>query len=318
MAPSTTARYRQSCSPGCASLAERSAGESSWSSPPTRSTASPPTPSSPPPSNACSTAKGRDRQSPPPVLIPGIPTLEALAETVPDEVRAPGRGVLARRAHRHRPRATDPRRGISARPAAPSPCACRATRSPSNCSPRPDRSRSRAPTSRASPPPRPLAEAEAMLGDSVAVYLDGGPAGECYPGAAERPGRRSSTPPALDPPGGQAAHRAPRRHPRRRDRARSWGPTDAHSLLPRSSAGVAAIVTFALSFADLEAQHALPAVPEDPRARRAHPADAAPRRDRDVHRHRRRRSLVASQLPQFEHRVLASRAGSSRSSAPRS
>ena len=32
-------------------------------------------------------AKGRGRQSPPPVLVPGIPTLDALAETVPDEVR---------------------------------------------------------------------------------------------------------------------------------------------------------------------------------------------------------------------------------------
>lgn len=32
--------------------------------------------------------KGRGRQSPPPVLIPGIPTLDALAEDVPDEVRA--------------------------------------------------------------------------------------------------------------------------------------------------------------------------------------------------------------------------------------
>lgn len=32
-------------------------------------------------------AKGRDRTSPPPVLIPGIPTLDALAEVVPDEVR---------------------------------------------------------------------------------------------------------------------------------------------------------------------------------------------------------------------------------------
>lgn len=32
--------------------------------------------------------KGRGRQSPPPVLIPGIPTLDALAESVPDEVRA--------------------------------------------------------------------------------------------------------------------------------------------------------------------------------------------------------------------------------------
>lgn len=33
-------------------------------------------------------AKGRGRQSPPPVLVPGIPTLDALAETVPDAVRA--------------------------------------------------------------------------------------------------------------------------------------------------------------------------------------------------------------------------------------
>jgi len=32
-------------------------------------------------------AKGRARQSPPPVLIPGIPTLDALAASVPDEVR---------------------------------------------------------------------------------------------------------------------------------------------------------------------------------------------------------------------------------------
>jgi tRNA threonylcarbamoyl adenosine modification protein (Sua5/YciO/YrdC/YwlC family) len=32
-------------------------------------------------------AKGRGRQSPPPVLIPGIPTLDALAASVPDEVR---------------------------------------------------------------------------------------------------------------------------------------------------------------------------------------------------------------------------------------
>lgn len=32
-------------------------------------------------------AKGRTRQSPPPVLIPGLPTLDALAESVPDVVR---------------------------------------------------------------------------------------------------------------------------------------------------------------------------------------------------------------------------------------
>ena len=33
-------------------------------------------------------AKGRTRQAPTPVLIPGIPTLDALADSVPDEVRA--------------------------------------------------------------------------------------------------------------------------------------------------------------------------------------------------------------------------------------
>ena len=33
-------------------------------------------------------AKGRGRDAPPPVLIPGIPTLDALAEEVPPEVRA--------------------------------------------------------------------------------------------------------------------------------------------------------------------------------------------------------------------------------------
>lgn len=33
-------------------------------------------------------AKGRDRTSPPPVLVPGLPTLDALAEEVPDAARA--------------------------------------------------------------------------------------------------------------------------------------------------------------------------------------------------------------------------------------
>lgn len=32
-------------------------------------------------------AKGRDRSSPPPVLVPGLPTLDALAEHVPDAAR---------------------------------------------------------------------------------------------------------------------------------------------------------------------------------------------------------------------------------------
>ena len=34
------------------------------------------------------TAKGRGRSAPPPVLVPGIPTLDALTDSVPEEVRA--------------------------------------------------------------------------------------------------------------------------------------------------------------------------------------------------------------------------------------
>jgi L-threonylcarbamoyladenylate synthase len=121
-------------------------------------------------------AKGRTRQSPPPVLIPGIPTLDALAESVPDEVRAlvaaywPGgltvilparstltwdlgetRGTVALRMPSHRialellsetgPLAVSSA-NLTGQPAATT-----------------------------------AAEAEAMLGDSVSIYLDGGPGG---------------------------------------------------------------------------------------------------------------------------------------------
>jgi len=121
-------------------------------------------------------AKGRTRQSPPPVLIPGIPTLDALAESIPDEVRAlvakfwPGgltvivpanstlawdlgetNGTVALRMPSNRialellsetgPLAVSSA-NLTGQPAATS-----------------------------------AAGAEAMLGDSVAVYLDGGEAG---------------------------------------------------------------------------------------------------------------------------------------------
>lgn len=128
-------------------------------------------------------AKGRSRQSPPPVLIPGIPTLDALAETVPDEVRAlvaafwPGgltvilpardslrwdlgetHGTVALRMPNNRvalellsetgPLAVSSA-NLTGRPAAMT-----------------------------------AQEAEAMLGDSVAVYLDNGPAGTDYEAGA--------------------------------------------------------------------------------------------------------------------------------------
>ncbi|QEO13439.1 threonylcarbamoyl-AMP synthase [Agromyces intestinalis] len=137
-------------------------------------------------------AKGRDRTAPPPVLIPGLPTLDALATEVPDAVRAlvaefwPGgltvilraqpslqwdlgetRGTVALRMPDHRialellsetgPLAVSSA-NLSGLPAATT-----------------------------------AADAHEMLGESVAVYLDGGSAGDAYEAVGERPGDRSST-----------------------------------------------------------------------------------------------------------------------------
>lgn len=124
-------------------------------------------------------AKGRGRQSPPPVLVPGIPTLAALAERVPDEVDAlvrafwPGgltivlpaspslvwdlgetQGTVALRM----PKDTIALELLSET----GPLAV----SSANLTGR--------------PAARTAAEAEAMLGDSVSVYLDGGEAGSAY------------------------------------------------------------------------------------------------------------------------------------------
>jgi len=137
-------------------------------------------------------AKGRGRTSPPPVLIPGVPTLDALARDVPDTVRQlvdafwPGgltvvlhaqpslqwdlgetRGTVALRMPSHRIALellseTGPLAVSSA-----------------NLTGRPAASTAQ--------------EAEAMLGEAVAVYLDGGPAGTGYEPVGERPGDLSST-----------------------------------------------------------------------------------------------------------------------------
>ena len=124
-------------------------------------------------------AKGRGRQSPPPVLVPGIPTLDALAQNVPDEVRDlvaefwPGgltvilparetlawdlgetRGTVALRMPNH-PIALEILSGTG-------PLAV----SSANLT-----GETAAMTA---------AEAEAMLGESVAVYLDAGTVGGDY------------------------------------------------------------------------------------------------------------------------------------------
>ncbi len=124
-------------------------------------------------------AKGRGRQSPPPVLIPGIPTLDALAETVPQAVRDlvaefwPGgltvvvpaqpsliwdlgetRGTVALRM----PSDTIALELLSET----GPLAV----SSANLTGRPAATTA--------------ADAQAMLGDAVSVYLDGGEAGAGY------------------------------------------------------------------------------------------------------------------------------------------
>ncbi|WP_400993767.1 L-threonylcarbamoyladenylate synthase [Agromyces sp. GXQ0307] len=137
-------------------------------------------------------AKGRERTSPPPVLVPGIPTLDALAAEVPDAVRSlvaefwPGgltvilraqpslhwdlgetRGTVALRMPDHRIALellseTGPLAVSSA-----------------NLSGMPSATTA--------------GEAADMLGDRVSVYLDGGAAGTGYEAIGERPGDTSST-----------------------------------------------------------------------------------------------------------------------------
>ena len=124
-------------------------------------------------------AKGRGRQSPPPVLVPGIPTLAALAERVPDEVDAlvkafwPGgltivlpaspslvwdlgetKGTVALRM----PKDTIALELLSET----GPLAVSSANLTGH------------------PAARTAAEAEAMLGDAISVYLDGGEAGSGY------------------------------------------------------------------------------------------------------------------------------------------
>ena len=121
-------------------------------------------------------AKGRTRQSPPPVLIPGIPTLDALAESVPQEVRDlvaafwPGALTIILPAQSSLAWDLGETRGTVA------------LRMPSNrialellseTGPLAVSSANRT----GEPAATTAAEAEAMLGDAVGIYLDDGPGG---------------------------------------------------------------------------------------------------------------------------------------------
>jgi len=124
-------------------------------------------------------AKGRGRQSPPPVLVPGIPTLDALAEEVPDDVRVlvkafwPGGLTIILPARSSLTWDLGETRGTVA------------LRMPSNKVALELLSET-GPLAVSSanltgePAALTAAEAERMLGDSVSIYLDDGTAGTGY------------------------------------------------------------------------------------------------------------------------------------------
>jgi tRNA threonylcarbamoyl adenosine modification protein (Sua5/YciO/YrdC/YwlC family) len=122
-------------------------------------------------------AKGRDRTAPPPVLVPGIPTLDALAEVVPDEARAlvtefwPGGLTIVLRARRTLDWDLGETRGTVAlrMPRHPIALELLAETGPLAVS---------SANTTGEPAATTAAAAEAMLGDAVAVYLEAGPGGE--------------------------------------------------------------------------------------------------------------------------------------------
>jgi len=124
-------------------------------------------------------AKGRGRQSPPPVLIPGIPTLDALAEEVPDEVRAlvaafwPGGLTVILPARSSLAWDLGETKGTVAlrMPSHPIALEILSETGPLAVS---------SANLTGEPAAMTAAEAEAMLGESVAVYLEAGPSGTAY------------------------------------------------------------------------------------------------------------------------------------------
>ncbi|TFB72697.1 threonylcarbamoyl-AMP synthase [Cryobacterium glaciale] len=137
-------------------------------------------------------AKGRSRQSPPPVLIPGIPTLDALAVDVPQPVRDlvaafwPGGLTVIVNAQPSLVWDLGETRGTVA------------LRMPSNQIAL-DLLAATGPLAVSSanlsgmPATRDAQAAEAALGESVEVYLDGGTAGSTYESVFGQSGDGSST-----------------------------------------------------------------------------------------------------------------------------
>jgi tRNA threonylcarbamoyl adenosine modification protein (Sua5/YciO/YrdC/YwlC family) len=132
-------------------------------------------------------AKGRGRTAPPPVLVPGTSTLDALAETVPDEARAlvdafwPGGLTVILQAQPSLAWDLGETRGTVAlrMPANRIALALLEETGPLAVSS----------ANRTGKPAAMTAfDAEAALGERVAVYLDDGMAGRDYPDAAASTG----------------------------------------------------------------------------------------------------------------------------------
>ncbi|AWB95059.1 threonylcarbamoyl-AMP synthase [Agromyces badenianii] len=137
-------------------------------------------------------AKGRERTSPPPVLIPGIPTLDALASEVPPAVRLlveefwPGGLTVILHAQPSLQWDLGETRGTVAlrMPANPIALELLAETGPLAVS---------SANLSGMPSATSAADAAEMLGDAVTAYLDGGPAGVSYEPVGERVGDTSST-----------------------------------------------------------------------------------------------------------------------------
>ena len=147
-------------------------------------------------------AKGRERTSPPPVLIPGIPTLDALAESVPDEVRAlvaefwPGGLTVVVRARPTLNWDLGETRGTVALRMPADPVALELL---SETGPLAVSSANRT----GEPAATTAAEAREALGDLVAVYLEAGAVGGDYAGVAASTGSTIVDATALDDPDGK-------------------------------------------------------------------------------------------------------------------
>ncbi|HEY0249550.1 MAG TPA: L-threonylcarbamoyladenylate synthase [Gryllotalpicola sp.] len=137
-------------------------------------------------------AKGRGRQSPPPVLIPNLDTLDALASSVPDEVRQlaeafwPGGLTVVLRA---RPSLVWDLGETQGTVALRMPDHKLALELLGETGPLAVSSANKTGLTAA----KTAAAAEEMLGDAVAVYLDAGLAGAAYDGVAGTGASESST-----------------------------------------------------------------------------------------------------------------------------